>query len=65
MSYPDYNGFQRSDTPKQDWSGFSRLTMHLKADGSDIVRVVMTAALLLLGGCAVSIAHKRKANPER
>ena len=35
VSYPEYNGFQRSYTPKQDWSGFSTLDMFLKADGSD------------------------------
>lgn len=32
VSYPEYNGFQRSHTPKQDWSGFSKLNMFLKAE---------------------------------
>lgn len=40
----DYNGFQRSYTPKQDWSGFSKLTMKLKADGSDHKFVVQINA---------------------
>ena len=44
VSYPDYNGFQRSYTPKQDWSGFSKLTMYLKADGSDHKFVVQINA---------------------
>ncbi len=44
VSYPDYNGFQRSYTPKQDWSGFSKLNMYLKADGSDHKFVVQINA---------------------
>ena len=44
MSYPEYNGFQRSYTPKQDWSGFSKLNMFLKADGSDHKFVVQVNA---------------------
>ncbi|WP_430492256.1 glycosyl hydrolase [Bifidobacterium catenulatum] len=43
-SYPDYNGFQRSFTPKQDWSGFSKMTFDLKADGSDHKFVVQLNA---------------------
>ena len=44
VSYPEYNGFQRSHTPKQDWSGFSKLNMFLKADGSDHKFVVQVNA---------------------
>ena len=44
VSYPEYNGFQRSYTPKQDWSGFSKLNMFLKADGSDHKFVVQVNA---------------------
>ena len=44
VSYPEYNGFQRSYTPKQDWSGFSTLNMFLKADGSDHKFVVQINA---------------------
>lgn len=44
VSYPEYNGFQRSHTPKQDWSGFSKLNMFLKADGSDYKFVVQVNA---------------------
>ena len=44
VSYPSYNGFQRSYTPKQDWSGFSTLNMYLKADGSDHKFVVQINA---------------------
>lgn len=43
-SYPEYNGFQRSYTPKQDWSGFSKMTFDLKADGSDHKFVVQVNA---------------------
>ncbi|NEG70398.1 glycosyl hydrolase [Bifidobacterium choloepi] len=43
-SYPSYNGFQRSYSTKQDWSGYSALQMYLKPDGSDHLFVVQINA---------------------
>lgn len=60
---PAQSGTKTPDTTKS--SATQAETGNLSNTGSDIVRVIMTTALLLLGGCAVSIAHRKKANPER